>query len=61
MAKEPSALVIIDLSVSLRDWSLSEDKRFIRDGSNKNVTNNETIKAQRHHPAKIDNWFYTKD
>ena len=37
---------MIDFSVSLRPTSLLEDNKFIKEGNNKNVTNNETIKPK---------------
>ena len=42
MVKEPNAEVIKDFSVSFRPTSLSLERRFIKDGNNKNVTKNET-------------------
>ena len=42
--KEPKADVIKDFSVSFRPISLSDDNKLIKDGNNKNVTKNETIK-----------------
>ena len=41
--KDAKADVIIDFSVSLRPISFSDESRFISDGNNKNVVNNETI------------------
>ena len=44
LVKDPSAEVMRDFSVSFKPISFSEEIIFIKDGSNKNVTNNETIK-----------------
>ena len=42
LVKEPNAEVIKDFSVSFRPTSFSLEKKFIKDGNNKNVTKNET-------------------
>ena len=46
LVKEPSAEVIRDFSVSLRPISFSDESKLIKDGSNKNVTSNETIRPK---------------
>ena len=46
MANLANADVIIDFSVSRTVISFSEDDKFSKDGNNKNVTTNETIKPK---------------
>ena len=43
LVKELKTDVMKDFSVSLRPISFSEESRLIKEGSNKNVTSNETI------------------
>ena len=43
LVKDANKEVIKDFSVSLMSISFSEESRFIKEGSNKNVTNKETI------------------
>ena len=46
LVKEPNAEVTIDFSVSLKPISFSDESKLIKDGSNKNVTRNETIRPK---------------
>ena len=49
--------VIIDFSVSLTLISFSVESKFIKDGTNKNVTKKETINPIVIIHPKIYNWF----